>query len=132
MALIKEKTERRQTGNYWFIVRRGPERGAQDNYVVVLQCYPSKSARLEDKTAKLWYPTDMFVRFDFQDGDHPFTDLDGDSLNLDKIKNVTDIETHLIYLHILRVAQAALAVSPEQRTQNESVAVWLADAENDL
>lgn len=131
MALIKQKTSpNHQTGDYWIIARREYSR-ERNTLQVILQCYTSKAARLEDKAAGLWYPTSMYFTFLFN-GDHPLSEIDGDAINPDLITNPQDIETHMLYLHIMAIAQAAILKPENERTANEAAAAWFADAVNDV
>ena len=131
MALIKSKTERRTTGEYWLIEQRNTNTHRPD-YVVTLACYASKAARDEDSAAELWQPTGMTAQFNFTPGDHPLTELEPDAINPAWIDTPLDVESHMIYLHIRAVGLAALEIPAEERTPNEQAAAWFADALDDV
>jgi hypothetical protein len=133
MALIKTKTDRRQTGDYWIIAQRNRSR-VENNLVVTLVCYQSKQARQDDKAAGVFYPTNMQAQFNFVPGDHPLDDVEPDAINPEWINDPENVETHLVYLHIKAVAQISAQRQAEntELTPNEQVAIWFADAQDDV
>jgi hypothetical protein len=132
MALIKSKTERRITGDYWLIEQHNRNRGQHPDHVVTMACYVSKQARIDDIAAELWQPTGMTVSFNFTIEDHPLDEIDPDLINPDWMDEPEDVSVQMLYLHIRAVGQAALLKPEEERTPNEQTAIWFADAEDDV
>lgn len=135
MALIKQKVENHMHGDYWMIVQRNRNRGSHPDCVVELCLYLSKEYRAADKAEGIFVPLPISsVIFNFTADDHPLDEIEPDEINPEWITDPHTIETHMLYLHIRKVAQVAASrvANGLELSRNESAALFFFDAVDDV